>query len=358
MTITEAAFGTTAKGPAKLFTLKVAGGIEVKITNYGGIITSISAPDREGKLADVVLGYDEVAGYEEQHPYFGAIIGRYGNRIANGQFTLGGTTYTLPQNNGPNTLHGGVEGFDDQLWVAEIVKGVEDSSFVGLKLSYLSEAGEEGFPGNLDVTVTYILHPDNSLQILQEATTDAPTPVNLTNHTYFNLTGKGRDILGHELELNAKHYTPVDETLIPTGEIAPVAGTPFDFTTAKPIGQDINAEHEQITFGGGFDHNFVLDGYPSDTKMKPRQAATVYEPTTGRVLTVSTDQPGVQFYTGNFLNGTLTGKEHRTYTRRSGFCLEAQHFPDSPNQDNFPSTILRPGGKYARNIFYAFSVRD
>ena len=337
----------------KLYTLKNSRGMVVKATNYGAIITHIMVPDRDGKMADIALGYDRVEDYINavDKPYFGAVVGRYGNRIANGEFTLDGETYSLLQNNGPNHLHGGAIGFDKVVWDADY-----DRTGNSLTLTYLAKDKEEGYPGNLKVTVRYTLTETNELVIDYACTSDKATPVNVTQHTYFNLKGEGNgDILGHELMLNADKYTPVDATLIPTGELPPVAGTPFDFTTAKPIGRDINVEHEQLTYGLGFDHNWVLDkaGKPGVLTL----AARVHEPTTGRVMEVLTTEPGVQFYCGNFLDGRLKGKSGNAYVHRGGFCLETQHFPDSPNQPNFPSTILKPGQQRKSQTIFRFSAK-
>lgn len=341
------AFGKTTDGVAvDLYTLTNAKGMEARITNYGGIIVSLTAPDRTGKFADVVLGFDSLDGYLKPNPYFGALIGRYGNRIANGRFTLDGKEYTLATNNNGNALHGGIKGFDKVVW------NVRDASDKSLQLTYVSKDGEEGYPGNLSVTVIYTLTDDNELKINYSAFTDKKTVVNLTNHSYFNLAGGG-DILKHELTLNAEQFTPVDKGLIPTGELRKVAGTPFDFTQSTAIGARIDSKDEQIVFGGGYDHNFVLSNAPSPL----RQAAAVYEPTTGRVLEVYTTEPGVQFYTGNFLDGTITGKGGTVYNKRTGFCLETQHFPDSPNKPNFPSTALAPGARYDTTTVYQFTTR-
>jgi len=337
----------------KLYTLSNDQGMTVKVTNYGAIVTSIIVPGRDGKPADVALGYDDVESYINavDKPYFGAIVGRYGNRIAGGKFTIDGKEYSLATNNGPNHLHGGVIGFDKVVWDATTVSNRTD----GVVLTYLAKDGEEGYPGNLKVRVAYLLSRDeNKLSVSYQATTDKPTPINLTQHTYFNLKGEGNgDILGHELMLNASHYTPVDDTLIPTGEIAPVKGTPFDFTEAKPIGRDIKQEHQQLEYGLGYDHNFVLDRSEGDKQIL---AARVSEPTTGRVMEVYTTEPGIQFYCGNFLDGRLKGKSGRPYVHRGGFCLETQHYPDSPNQPNFPSAILRPGEKYSTQTSFVFST--
>jgi aldose 1-epimerase len=335
-----------------LYTLKNDNGMTIKVTNYGAIITSISVPDRDGKFADVALGYNNVEGYINavDKPYFGAIVGRYGNRIAKGSFTLDGKTYSLAVNNGENHLHGGVIGFDKVVWT---VAAHDEQS---IALSYLAKDMEEGYPGNLQLTVKYTLTDDNRIVIDYHATTDKATPVNITQHTYFNLKGEGEGtILDHELMINASKYTPVDMGLIPTGKMPKVAGTPFDFTTAKPIGRDIGIENEQLTFGGGFDHNWVLDKDAGSNELT--LAAKVYEPTSGRVMTVSTTEPGIQFYCGNFLDGRLKGKSGKTYVHRGGFCLETQHYPDSPNQPNFPSTILQPGDTYQTQTVFAFSTK-
>lgn len=339
----------------QLFTLKNKAGTEIKITNYGAILTSIRVADRNGEFADIALGYNGVEGYINavDKPYFGAIVGRYGNRLAKGSFTLDGETYSLAKNNDPNHLHGGIVGFDKVVWDA---KPIEGKNFSGLELSYLAKDREEGYPGNLDCKVTYKLTDDNEIVMEYQATTDKATPVNLTNHTYFNLAGEGSGtILDHIVHLNADHYTPVDQTLIPTGEIAPVKDTPFDFTIEKSIGKDINQENEQLQFGRGYDHNFVLNKKGQADKMT--LAATVYEPKSGRFLEVLTEEPGVQFYTGNFLDGRLTGKAGKPYLNRGGFCLETQHFPDSPNQPTFPSTILRPTETYSTKTIFRFSVK-
>jgi aldose 1-epimerase len=328
-------------------------GTTVKITNYGATITSIKVVDRDGKFADIALGYDRVEDYMNavDKPYFGSIVGRYGNRIAKGRFSLDGKTYSLATNNGPNHLHGGIIGFDKVIWNATPIRG---QGYSGVELTYRAKDREEGYPGNLDIKVTYKLTTENELVIEYDATTDKATPVNLTNHTYFNLAGEGNGtILDHELMINADHYTPVGETLIPTGKIESVKGTPFDFTRPKTIVRDINQDNEQLTFGGGYDHNFVLN---KETE-KMTLAATVYEPASGRFMEVLTDQPGVQFYCGNFLDGRLIGKSGKPYVYRGGFCLETQHYPDSPNQLDFPNTILRPGQVYTTKTVYRFSVK-
>jgi aldose 1-epimerase len=332
------------------FTLTNAHGIEVRVMTYGGIITSIRTPDRFGKLDDIVLGFDSLAGYLTDSPYFGAIVGRYANRIAKGQFTLDGTTYHLATNNGPNSLHGGVRGFDKVLWTGE---QFQTDSGSGVTLRYTSKDGEEGFPGTLVARVTYTLTPRDELIVDYEATSDKATPVNLSQHTYWNLHGSaGGEILDHVLTLNASAFTPVDSTLIPTGAIAPVAGTPFDFRTATAVGARIAQENTQLRFGRGYDHNWVLDRSGSGLV----HAARLVEPSSGRTLDVSTTEPGVQFYSGNFLDGTVRGKAGRLYAYRSGLCLETQHFPDSPNHPNFPSTILRPGATYRSRTVYTFSI--
>jgi len=352
MNLKKRPFGKTADGTTvDLYTLTNAGGMEVKITNYGGIVVSLKVPDREGKPGDVVLGYDTLEGYLKNHPYFGCLLGRYANRIAKGRFTLNGVVYTLARNNGEHHLHGGVKGFDKVVWNAREVKGGDR---VGVELSYLGQDGEEGYPGNLSVTVTYTLTNDHAWQIDYGATTDRDTVVNLSHHSYFNLAGAGAgDILGHEVLLNADRFTPVDKTLIPTGELRSVKNTPMDFTRPALIGARIDQEDEQLLFGRGYDHNWVLNGVGGS----PALAARVYEPTTGRVLEVYTTEPGLQFYTGNSLEGALPGKNGKVYYQRYGFCLEAQHFPDSPNNPQFPSTVLRPGEKYSQTTIYKFSVK-
>ena len=337
----------------KLYTLKNESGMTVCVTNYGAIITSIIVPDRNGKRADVALGYDRVEDYINavDKPYFGAVVGRYGNRIAKGEFTLDGETYSLLQNNGENHLHGGAIGFDKVVWaVDEYVEGKS------LTLSYLAKDKEEGYPGNLELIIVYTLADDNSLVVDYHATTDKATPINVTQHTYFNLKGEGQGtILDHKLMLNAKTFTPVDESLIPTGEMPAVAGTPFDFTTAKAIGHDIDQQNEQLVFGLGYDHNWILnkDGTEGELSL----AAQVHEPSSGRVMEIYTTEPGIQFYCGNFLDGRLKGKSGKPYVHRGGFCLETQHFPDSPNQPNFPSTILKPGETYESKTVFKFSAK-
>ena len=346
----------------KLYTLQNANGMIVKVTNYGAIVTSIIVPDRQGKMADIALGYEAVEQYMNavDKPYFGAIVGRYGNRIAAGKFSLDGQEYTLATNDGDHHLHGGVIGFDKVVWDAQPAdsiggKGVDGH---GLELTYQSKDGEEGYPGNLDVRVTYTLTDANALVVDYHGTTDKATPVNLTQHTYFNLKGEGDGtILDHELTIHADHFLPTDAGAIPTGEMAAVAGTSFDFTKAKPIGRDIAQPHQQLVLGKGYDHNFVLRTARRDVGSDMRLAATVYEPASGRVLEVHTEEPGMQFYCGNYLDGRLQGKSGRPYVHRGGFCLETQHFPDSPNQPNFPSTILRPGDEYRTRTSFTFKTR-
>jgi aldose 1-epimerase len=348
--VTRAPFGAAPDGQAvAAYTMTNAAGVQVRAIAYGAIITSLEVPDRSGKRADVVLGFDTLAGYLKDPPYFGAVVGRYGNRIAKGQFTLGGRTFKLATNDGPNHLHGGVRGFDKVIWAAA---PVENASGVGVAFTRTSPDGEEGYPGNLKVTVTYTLTDRNELAIDYHAVTDQATPVNLTQHSYFNLAGEG-DVLGHELMLNADRYTPVDDTLIPTGELAPVQGTPFDFRTPAAIGARINADDQQLRRGRGYDHNWVLNR----TGQGLQRAARVVEPKSGRTLEIATTEPGIQFYSGNFLNGTITGKGGRVYALRNGFCLETQHFPDSPNHPSFPSTILKPGEAYSSRTVLTFGVQ-
>lgn len=350
-TISKEAFGQLPDGQqADLYTLTNANGMTVNITNYGGIITKLTAPDKNGQWADVVLGFDSLAPYLSGHPFFGALVGRYGNRIAKGKFKLNGQEYSLAINNGPNALHGGTKGFDKVLWKATEIK---QDSVVGLQLEYTSKDMEEGYPGNLTVRVVYTLDNDNALTIDYTATTDKPTVVNLTNHSYFNLTGLKRDILDHEVTIESDSIVPVDTTLIPTGKLRAVEGTPFDFRKATRVGAGIDkTEDEQIKAGGGYDHCWVLkrsgDGLV--------QFATVKDPESGRVMEVSTTEPGVQFYTGNFLDGKLTGKG-ATYSKRFGLCLETEHYPDSPNQPQFPTTTLNPGETYHTTTKYKFSAK-
>ena len=346
---TVTSFGRTTDGiDVQLFALRNAHGATATISTYGGTLTSLLVPDKNGRLDDVVLGFDDVSGdqspaFHRTNPYFGALIGRYGNRIKNGEFSLDGHAYQLASNNGPNSLHGGKVGFNQRIWQA-----TPGTSAAGetLALTYHSPADEEGYPGNLTVTVVYTLTADNALRLDYTATTDQPTPLNLTNHSYFNLShGTTKDILHHELTLAADRYIVVDATLIPTGELRPVTGTPFDFRTPHAIGERI----AQVP--GGYDHNWVLNPAAS------HPAASVYDPISGRTLEVTTDQPGIQFYTGNFLNGSLIGKDGMVYGKHAGFCLETQHFPDSPNQPSFPNTILRPGKVFRSTTIYQFGVR-
>ncbi len=353
MSIEKQAFGKTTDGtPVDLFTLTNANGMKVQITNYGGTVTSILAPDKTGKLGDVVLGYDHLAGYLQSSPYFGCLIGRYGNRIAQGKFTLNGKPYTLAANNGPNHLHGGLKGFDKVVWTAKEINGAEE---VGLELTYFSRDGEEGYPGTLTVKVVYTLTAENALKIEYFAATDQPTICNLTNHCYFNLKDAGASpILDHELMLAADYFTPVDVTLIPTGELRPVAGTPFDFTTPTAIGARINGGDEQLKFGLGYDHNFVLNGTAGELRL----VGKLREATSGRLLEIWTDQPGIQFYSGNFLDGSITGKNGKVYQYRHGLCLETQHYPDAPNQPAFPTTVLNPGEQYQTTTIYKFLLAE
>jgi len=343
--IQQAPFGMLPNGEqVSVFTLTNAGGMTVRILDFGGIITEIHVPDRAGVLADVALGFDTLDPYRGDSPYFGALIGRYGNRIARGRFTLDGQDFQLPVNNGKNHLHGGTEGFDRVKWQARI-EGAE------LVLAYRSVDGEQGYPGNLDATVRYGLTEDNEIVVRFHAVTDRATPVNLTQHSYFNLAGGG-SILDHRLSIDADAFIAIDADLIPYGKLAPVAGTPFDFRSAHPIGERIDDEDEQLRHGGGYDHCFALNKPAGKTMTR---AARVVEPVSGRVLELFTQEPGVQFYSGNFLDGSLHGKG-QAYAYRSGFCLEPQHFPDSPNQPAFPNTILRPGEVYETESRFRFSV--
>jgi aldose 1-epimerase len=345
MNIKKQTYGKTEDGKnVDLYTLTNAHGLKAEIINYGGIVTSLQVPDRDGKFADIVSSCDNLEDYAKKSPYFGALIGRYGNRIAKGKFTLDGVEYKLATNNGPNHLHGGIKGFDKVVWNAEPMETKEGPA---LKLTYLSRDGEEGYPGNLSCTVIYTLTDSNELKISYEAKTDKDTVVNLTHHSYFNLAGfNSGDILGHEMQILADNFTPVDDTLIPTGEIKSVKGTPMDFTKPMTIGSRIK------DVPGGYDHNYVLN----NSKGKLALAATVYEPKTGRVMEVFTTEPGMQFYSGNFLDGTIKGKG-AVYNKHAGFCLEAQHFPDSPNEPNFPSTVLKPDQTYTQLTVYKFSAR-
>ncbi|HEY0940383.1 MAG TPA: aldose epimerase family protein [Steroidobacter sp.] len=351
-TISKAPFGTLPDGTAvDLYTMVNANGMEVRASNYGGIITALLVPDSSGKVSDITLGLKSFDDYLKNPPYFGAIIGRYGNRIAKGQFKIDGQTYKLPKNDGANTLHGGLKGFDKVVWQAEPFEK-EDS--VGVIFTYTSKDGEEGFPGNLQTRVTYTLTDKNELSFDYHATTDKPTVVNLTQHAYFNLAGDGSgDVLGHEFTIFANEYTPVNKGLIPTGKIEPVTDTPFDFRNKVVLGSRINDTHPQVKLAGGFDHNFVIRRKEPGLAL----AARVSEPSTRRVMEVHTTEPGVQFYTGNFLDNTLAAKPGKPYAKHSGFCLETQHYPDSPNQPEFPSTVLRPGEEYNSRTVYTFSVR-
>jgi aldose 1-epimerase len=349
--VTNAPFGKTPAGVAvRMYTLRNRQGMEAHIMTYGGIINTLSVPDRNGHYTDVVLGYDSLEGYEKGTAYFGAMIGRYGNRIARGQFSLDGVSYKLATNNGPNALHGGLVGFDKVVW--NVAEADESKDGPRLALTYLSKDGEEGYPGNLKVKAVYTLGENNSLRLDYTATTDKDTIVNLTQHSYFNLRGRG-DILGHVLQIPGGRFTPVDSTLIPTAQLAPVAGTPFDFRQPTAIGARIATADEQLENGKGYDHNWVVD--------KPAGAlgavATVYEPDSGRVLEISSTEPGVQFYSGNFLDGKDVGKGGWSYAVHDGLALEPQHFPDSPNHSNFPSVVLKPGQTYRNTIIYTFSTR-
>jgi len=352
--ISEMPFGTTEAGESvTLYTFSNNNGMEVSIMNYGGIITHLKVPDKNGVVEDVVLGFDNLADYQKGSPYFGAIVGRYGNRIANGKFTLDGKEYTLVQNNGENHLHGGLVGFDKVVWEAETF---ENENGAGLKLRYLSKDMEEGYPGNLNVLVTYTIKKNNEIQIDYEATTDKTTVVNITQHSYFNLTGNAkRDILDHEVMIKSDNLIPVDAGLIPTGDLMPVEGTPFDFNTLTRVGGRIDDDHEQIKLGGGYDHCWVLNKSSQDALEWTIKAV---DPESGRVLELATTEPGVQFYTGNFLDGSLTGKGGVVYKKRYGLCFEPEHYPDSPNQPNFPSVVLNPGEKYQTTTVWKFGVVD
>jgi aldose 1-epimerase len=351
MDIKKEPFGKMADGtPIDLYTLTNAHGLQVKITTYGGAVVSLLVPDRDGKLDDVVLGFETLEEYVKKSPYFGCITGRYANRIAKGKFTLNGVAYTLTQNEGDNHLHGGAKGFDKVVWAAE---EKTDDDGVGLALTYLSKDGEEGYPGNLSVKVTYTLTNDDAWRIDYEATTDKDTIVNLTNHTYFNLADGGAgDVLGHELMINADRFTPIDSFQITTGELRSVASTPMDFLRMTTIGARIGQDDEQLRFGLGYDHNWILNSSDGTLVL----AARLQEPTTGRVIEVYTTEPGIQFYSGNFLDGTIAGKGGKVYQKRHGLCLETQHFPNSPNQPGFPSTVLRPGEMYQTTTIYRLTT--
>ena len=349
--ITKTEFGNLENGEqVHLFTLTNSNGVQVKISNYGGIITAITIPDREGEFNNVVLGFDNLEDYKKFHPYFGAIVGRYANRIADGKFTLNGETYSLAKNNGENALHGGLVGFDKQLWMAE---EFENEIGRGIELEYMSVDGAEGYPGNLECKVIYTLTDDNELKIDYLATTDQPTVINLTNHSYFNLKDGGQSkIFDHELTLKSDRITPTDDESIPTGEYMDVEGTPFDFRKAKRIGDSIDSDHQQIKFGMGYDHNYVLN---NDKELA--LIASVMEPTTGRLMEVYTTEPGVQLYTGNFLGTAPEGSVPPKFEYRTGFCLETQHYPDSPNRPEFPSVVLNPGEVYASTTIYKFLIK-
>jgi aldose 1-epimerase len=347
--ISVAPFGKMNDGtPVSLYTLSNGKGMTMKVMNYGGILVSLIVPDRDGKPVDVILGFDSLKDYEAHNPFFGALVGRYGNRIAKGRFTLDGKEYDLVKNNKGNHLHGGTRGFDKVFWKIEEVPA---SDGVAIRLSYLSKDMEEGYPGNLQAEVTYTLTEDNTVKFKYKATTDKKTILNLTQHTYFNFTGGRDNILSHEISLNADRFLPVDTTLIPTGELRPVENTPFDFRTPFAIGARIDSKNEQLEFAGGYDHCWVLNGEGMKT------AAVVYDSLSGIEMTVETSEPGVQFYTGNFLDGSLTGKNNAVYKRRTGFCLETEHFPDSPNQKQFPSVELNPGETFSSETSYAFTTR-
>jgi aldose 1-epimerase len=337
-------FGKTREGAAvRIFTLTNKNGVEATITDYGGRVVSLKVPDKKGAMGDVVLGFDSLDGYLNENPYFGALVGRYANRIGHAQFTLNGALYKVPKNDGENALHGGTRGFDKVVWTPrELPDG-------GLELTYLSKDGEEGYPGNCKVTVVYHLTDDNELKIDYTATTDKATVLNLTNHSYFNLKGS-EDILGHLLTLNADRFTPVDSGLIPTGELKAVTGTPFDFRKSTAIGERIDHSDEQLKLGKGYDHNWVLNKKGSELSL----AARVEDPSSGRVMEVRTTQPGIQFYTGNFLDGSIKGKKGTVYARRSALCLETQHFPDSPNKPKFPTSVLKAGAEYKSTTIYKF----
>ena len=349
--VTKAPFGRLPDGTdVDGYTIHNSRGTTMHVITYGGIITSLRTADRAGTVDDIVLGFDSLAGYLKDSPYFGAIVGRYANRIAKGRFTLDGKTYQLPVNNGPNSLHGGTRGLDKVIWTAQ---QFEHPHSAGVVLTHVSPDGDQGYPGRLSLRVTYTLDDENRLTVDYHATTDKATPINISQHSYFNLTGGAkRDILAHVLQLDASRYTPVDSTLIPTGELPSVAGTPFDFRKPTAIGARIAEPNEQLKIAGGYDHNFVLDRKGAGQA----RAAHVVEPTSGRTLDVTTDQPGVQFYSGNFLDGTITGKGGRVYGHRFGFCLETQHFPDSPNHPSFPSTILHPGKPFNSRTVFTFGV--
>lgn len=344
MNVRKELFGNARDGqPVDIYTLANTNGMQAKITTYGAILVSLEVPDRQGQPGEVTLGFDTLDGYLNDHPYFGAIVGRYANRIAKGKFSIDREEYTLATNNGPNHLHGGLTGFDKVVWIAE---PTETADGAAVKLTYLSKDGEEGYPGNLNCSVTYTLTNNDELRIDYQAQTDKITPVNLTNHTYFNFAGNG-NVFDHEITLNADYYTPVDENLIPTGQIKAVKGTPMDLTQPTTIGDGIKK------LGDGFDHNFVLN---KKLESELSLAATVSEPTTGRVMQVYTTQPGIQFYTGNFLDSSVVGRGKQACQKHSGFCLETQHFPDSPNKPDFPTVFLEPGETYQSTTIFTFST--
>lgn len=359
-TVAKQIYGRTGEGKqVDIYTLANSAGMSVQIITYGGIIVTLNVPARNGQLADVALGLDNLEAYVKGHPYFGAIIGRCGNRIAKGRFSLDGREYPLATNDGPNALHGGIKGFDKVLWDAEVFQSANQA---GVKMTYLSKDMEEGYPGNLSASVTYSLNDQNELKIEYSATTDKPTVVGMTNHTYFNLAGAGNgDILGHEIQIEADAFTPVGGDLIPTGEIVSLKGTPLDFAAAHRIGERINSDHQQMIRGKGYDHNYVLRGGAGSAGGSSAGgmalAASAYEPASGRLMECYTTEPGMQFYTGNFLPARMQGKAGQTYVHRGGFCLETQHFPDWPNQPEFPSAVLRPGQTYHSQTMYRFSSR-
>lgn len=350
-------YGTTQSGvPIHEYTLTNANQVTVQIINYGGIITCVSAPDRAGKVLNVALGLPSLLDYETHNPYFGCIAGRYANRIARGRFTLDGTTYQLAINNGVNHLHGGLKGLDKQVW--EVVREINSPGEEGIELHYTSPDGEENYPGSLDITLTYLLSAKNELRIAYRAVTDAPTILNLTNHSLWNLAGEGSGtITDHFLQLNADHYTPVDEGAIPLGDLPAVAGTPFDFRKAKRIADDIRSDHQQVVFGKGFDHNWVIN-HPSGQAGNLVKAGELSDPASGRCMEIWTTEPGIQFYSGNFLDGSNYGPSLRAYRMGDGLALETQHFPDSPNQPTFPSTVLRPGEEFRSTTVYKFGVQS
>jgi aldose 1-epimerase len=352
LVLVSSALLAQAQPPITVYTLRNSHGVETQITNYGAIVISLKVPDRNGKFDDVVLGFNKPEDYVKRNdPYLGAIIGRYGNRIAKGRFTLNGAEYKLAVNNGENHLHGGIKGFDKVVWTGRQIRTKDGPAVV---LTYLSKDGEEGYPGNLRVRVTYTLTNKNELKIDYSATTDKDTVINLTHHSYFNLSGEGNgDILNHQLTINADRFVPTDAGSIPTGELRKVSGTPFDFLQSTAIGARINQDEEQLKLGNGYDHTFVINGVPG----KLRLAATARETSSGRVMEVWTTEPGMQLYTGNFLDGSLTGKSGKPYPRRSGFCLETQHYPDSPNQPSFPTTTLKKGATYKSTTTYRFTAQ-